>query len=173
VNKVNKIDHNAQTAVMLLAIFLCGGMMFVVPSITEKAMATNDNTIEARAEGQCGPTGDVKPCILTWGGQHMYHGYFQLSPSKGPTEVATWKSANNGRALDNEGYVYYEFGGNSAANRGIVQLDFYNPGNGANTCHVNVIKGGPGGASGRCTISSGNTALAVYTLSSRVHITGQ
>ncbi len=61
-NKVLKqMDYKGQTAV-LSAILILVGMIFLVPAITEKALAI----VQGRAYGTCGPEGQTHPCQFTF-----------------------------------------------------------------------------------------------------------
>ncbi|HXX96927.1 MAG TPA: hypothetical protein VEL11_07410 [Candidatus Bathyarchaeia archaeon] len=158
VKQLKKIHHKGHTSVVLSVIFLFVGMIFVVPAITEKAMAS----IHATASGTCGSKGEVIPCILVWNHQNMFNGVFVKQPDKEPTTKATWSTAPKTAGWWEDGYVDYKFGG------GLVRLEFVNPpAPSTNTCHVDVIQGGPGAASGNCKITQGARSVVTYELFSR------
>jgi len=59
------MDYKVQRTVFAV-IFIIVGMMFLVPTTAEKALAK----IEAHASGDCGPEGTSHKCLLTCNEEH-------------------------------------------------------------------------------------------------------
>jgi hypothetical protein len=152
VNKVLKMDFKGQTAV-LSAVFVLVGMVFLVPAITEKALAV----IKASATGTCGPEGDTHPCEFAIYNQHLYSGQWAMWPRVEGTSV-TWQTSGNPAPGDEKGWVSVNVGANPKVATS-VRLDFDNPNRiGGNNCDV-----APRDA-GTCHAGSGYTATFTYTL---------
>jgi hypothetical protein len=133
-----KTDYKKQT-IVLSVIFLLVATMFIVPAITEKALATIfGNAVSTR--------GDFHNI-----GYHISPGFFVCLPMpciKNYGNVLQWKTTGLGGS--ERGYV--------SARVGTAQVFFHfsNPFRGPNTCSVEP----PG--QGSCTITQGNTAHANF-----------
>ena len=140
------MDYKGQTAV-LLSIFVLVGMMFLVPAVTERALAR----IEATATGTCGPEGQTHPCEFTLLGKNLNKGKFVEQPSESGTSVK-WVTAGNPAPGDEEGSVLYKVEGARA------QLWFKNPSVGSNECKIysSTLE-----SSSSCTAGQGNFAQRV------------
>jgi hypothetical protein len=151
VNKVLKMDFRGQTAV-LSAVFVLVGLMFLVPAITEKALAI----IKASATGTCGPEGQIHPCNFALYNKHLYSGKWDFLPTDSGTSVS-WETSGNPPPGDEKGWVQYNVGANPkvAAN---VRLDFDNPAEGSNKCDVVPS------SAGTCHAGIGYIATFTYTL---------
>jgi len=134
------MDLKGQTTV-LSAIFVLVGMMFLVPVITGKALAT------VHATASCGN------CKLIWSGQDLYKGKWVSEPTKEGT-VVTWSTEGNPQPGDEKGVVTYKIG------RDRVNLLFDNPLIGTNKCSVTA-------GFGTCTAGSGYNAAFTYKLEGR------
>ena len=145
------MDFRGQTAV-LSAVFVLVGMVFLVPAITEKALAI----IKASATGTCGPEGQNHPCEFAIYNQHLYSGKWAMLPTPSGTSVS-WETSGNPAPGDEKGWVQYNVGANPkvAAN---VRLDFNNPAEGRNTCDVVPS------SAGTCDAGIGYIATFTYTL---------
>ena len=141
------MDLKGQTTV-LSAIFVLVGMMFLVPVITGKALAT----VHATASGVCGAF-EKHPCNLIWTGQDLYKGKWVSEPTKEGT-VVTWSTEGNPQPGDEKGVVTYKIG------RDRVNLLFDNPLIGTNKCSVTA-------GFGTCTAGSGYNAAFTYKLEGR------
>jgi hypothetical protein len=130
------MDYKRQSTV-LSVIFVLVGMMFLVPSITEKAMA-----FEARADGKCGNG----PCILNFGSALLFQGKFVKEPTSGT--IVTWSAHRT--ILTHfpipilsgiDGRVAYR-----VPNHGneLVQFIFNSPFIGPNSCKIDIIPPVPG-----------------------------
>ena len=149
-NKVLKMDLG-QTAV-LSAVFVLVGMVFLVPAITEKALAV----IKASATGTCGPEGNTHPCEFAIYNQHLYSGKWAMVPRVEGTSVS-WETSGNPQPGDEKGWVSVNVGANPKVATS-VRLDFDNPAEGKNTCDL-----APRDA-GTCNAGIGYTATFTYTL---------
>ncbi len=76
------MDYKGQTTV--LSIILLVGMIFLVPAITEKALAVT----RADAAGRCGPEGATHPCQLTLLDKFLKSGIWTRTPNSGIS--VTW-----------------------------------------------------------------------------------
>jgi len=118
--------------------FVLVGMMFLVPAISEKAMAL----LVARADGKCGNG----PCILHFGGAILFDGKWFNTPTSGT--IVTWSahriilthfpipilSGIDGRVL-----YHVSYHGNK-----IVQFIFNSPFIGPNSCKIDIMPPVPG-----------------------------
>jgi hypothetical protein len=140
-----KMDYREQTAI-LLAIFVLAGMMFLVPAITEKALAS----IHAVARGTCGSTA----CQFTFLDKWLYNGRWTSEPTKTGTLVQ-WSTVRvpSGNEL---GSVTYRVLG-----LGTAVLYFDNPTIGSNSCRITTDPSTPGQS---CHAGSGYNARFDYTL---------
>ncbi len=138
------MHFKGQTAV-LSAIFVVVGMMFLVPVITEKALAA----IHATAEGVCGLTRGIAtsttgPCHFTLVGSHLDFGQWTSQPTQSGT-VVTW-STNGGNPIgDEKGSVTYKVTGPLTEETAVLSFD--NPVFGSNKCSISGMAGsctGPG-----------------------------
>ena len=146
-NKVLKqVDYKGQTTV-LATIFALVGMMFLVPAITEKALAT----VHATASGVCGPPGHTVACQFIWSAEHLDKGKWVSEPTKEGTFV-TWSTVGNPQPGDEKGSVTYKIGEDTAI------LSFDNPMVGSNKCNVG------GSIGGTCTAGKGYNAAFTYEL---------
>src|SRR5215813_8306438 len=122
------MDFKGQTA--LLSAFVLVGMVFLVPAITENALAV----VDATAEGVCGPEGQTHPCQFSLVGSHLDSGKWISKPTESGTLV-TW-STTGLRGLfpgDEKGSVTYKVGDETAI------LSFDSPLVGSNKCSVSGI----------------------------------
>jgi hypothetical protein len=150
------MDFKGQTAV-LSAILVLVGMIFLVPVITEKALAKVIGT----ATGTCGPGGQTQPCQFTYLGSELKQGVWTAYPTSG-TE-ARWDTAGGqcGNIMCNEeGSVLYKVGGGEAS------LHFYNPSSGKNDCYITIVIAGPGKLNGSCRHVGTISSVMTYTLQS-------
>jgi hypothetical protein len=152
VNKVLKMDFKRQTAV-LPAIFVLVGMFFLVPAITEKALAT----VHAIATGECGYIGQIRPCQFTLVSKHLEFGTWTSQPSPSRT-VVTWSTTGGKPFGDEKGSVTYKVG------EGTAVLSFENPVIGFNKCSVSMELHGVIGSGGSCTVGKGQNAEFTYNL---------
>ena len=138
-----KTDYKRTTTV-LSVMFVLVGMMFLVPAMTEKALAT----IEAAAE-----------CVESCSGSfsnisgHMSAGMFLLPPMFRPFEKdIIWITKGPGFYGNERGYVVANVG----IFHGKVTFYFNNPARGDNTCEAvpDFVA--------RCTITQGVHATASY-----------
>jgi hypothetical protein len=156
VSKVLK--QNKGRIIVLAAIFVLVGMMFVVPAITGKALAA----IHATAYGTCGgyPTlSGTEPkysCPLTLVGKNLEKGRWTSDPTQSGT-VVTWSTAGNPPFGDEKGDVTYDIG--MLHQRATLYFD--NPVVGSNECHVS------GDASATCTAGKGQNAEFTYHVRGR------
>ena len=151
------MDFKGQTAV-LSAIFVLVGMMFLVPAITEKALAI----IKASATGTCGPEGQTHPCEFALYNQVLRSGKWDHLPTHCGTSVS-WVTTGNPLDGNEEGSVFYWVG--AIKSKLQAALEFYNPESGSNKCDV-VIVSGQGQLSGTCHAGPGIAATFTYTLRS-------
>jgi hypothetical protein len=143
------MDYRGQTAV-LSAILVLVVMMFLVPAITEKALAL----IHATVKGVCGPEGQTHSCYLTFYDKHLYSGKWWMGPTGGGTSTS-WQTSGTlplGTG-DEKGWVQY-----SVEGLGPVKLDFDNPAVGSNKCDVVPS------SAGTCHAGIGSIATFTYTL---------
>jgi hypothetical protein len=157
------MHFRGQTAA-LSTIFVLVGMVFLVPAITEKALAS----IKAVVTGTCGPEG-AHGCLFVLASKHLRSGMWQQDP---PSNVnrAEWKTI--GAIAGPSGMVPGE--GNEAGSviykvsplsgLGEVELYFDNPLIGSNKCEVAILSGQ--GLSGTCNAGKGYDAEFTYTLRS-------
>src|SRR5215831_2716222 len=100
------MDFKGQTAA-LSAVFVLVGMMFLVPAITEKALAI----VNARATGTCGqPKGPYEhtyPCEFTLVKKSLDKGKWASEPTQSGT-VVTWSTTGNPAPGDEKGSVTYK-----------------------------------------------------------------
>ena len=188
------MDLKGQAAVLLSA-FVLVGMVFLVPAITEKALAIN----RGEARGTCGPEGQTQPCEFTWfnGALHAGQwgpggtptGWGSKSPVKSPVSWFTTGATSSGFRED--GWVQYEVGQHREVNRVNQQwaaelghgqspemgysakLFFTNPTFGANTCNVEIYDPqmhlqapGKGPVTGSCKVFGNNPSDMIYTITS-------
>ncbi len=140
------MDYKGQTAV-LSVIFVLVGMVFLVPAVTEKALAT----VRGSATATCGP--QKVECPLVWQADHLVSGWWVNKPSISGLDV-TWQTGSN-VALNEEGWILYKVEG------GTAQLWFSNPLVGSNECQVNQLSSG---MTGTCHAGKGMDAQFTYTL---------
>jgi len=153
------MDFKGQTA-LLSAVLVLVGMVFLVPAITEKALAG----ISASATGTCGPEGQTHPCHFTLEGKTLDKGSWTSKPTQSGTLV-TWSTTGvtetpaPGMAHsvmwkvpgNEKGSVTYKVGYETAV------LSFDNPLIGSNKCSVSGIEGS-------CTAGKGMNADFTYNL---------
>jgi hypothetical protein len=142
------MDYRGQTAVLSVILVLVV-MMFLVPAITEKALAI----IKASAIGTCGPEGQTHPCNFALFAKHLYLGKWVFLPTDSGTRVS-WETSGNTPLPpgDEKGWVQYQVGGEP------VTLWFDNPANGNNKCEINPHY------LGTCHAGFGYIAAFTYTL---------
>jgi hypothetical protein len=156
------MDYRGQTAV-LPAILVLVGMMFLVPAITEKALAA----IHATARGTCGvdnpPYTTTRPCEFSIDDIHLDFG--QISQPTPHGTVVTWSTTGYGS--DEKGsvtyLVCYNVSTNGACWHGSPKavLSFENPLIGSNKCGVETSGEG---LVGDCTAGKGMNADFTYNL---------
>ncbi len=150
-NKVLKMDFKGQTAV--LSAFVLVGMVFLVPTMTEKALGA----IHAIASGECGYIGQIHPCQFTLVSKTLDKGRWTSEPTQSGT-VVTWETAGSPAPGDEKGSVTYKVG------EGTVLLSFENPVIGFNKCSVSMELHGISGSGGSCTVGKGQNAEFTYNL---------
>ena len=151
------MDYRGQIAV-LSAMLVLVGMMFLVPAITEKALAV----IHATAKGVCGPEGQTRPCEFILGPYHLETGNWISQPTHGGRFV-TWSTEGAGLVADEKGSVTYALYPEGSHTRiGIAVLSFENPLVGSNKCGITYEKGENTG--GDCTAGKGMSAEFTYNL---------
>jgi hypothetical protein len=131
--------HYKRQTTVLSVIFVLVGMMFLVPVITEKAMAQ----LVARADGMCGINlANPFPCHLTLGNyaiNYLVSKWQKLPTIKGT--VVSWSVMRHPPPFLAPiiGYVHY-FGptGGPHDKRFTVDLTFNSPVFGANSCNVDL-----------------------------------
>jgi hypothetical protein len=120
--------------VAVLSAFVLVGMMFLVPTITEKALAS----IKAVVTGTCGPEGETHPCQFTLVSSKLDNGRFVVDPTPSGTSVG-WKTSGNPLGGKELGTVTYKFGDYEA------HFQFHNPAMNENAeindCGVKIMKG--------------------------------
>jgi hypothetical protein len=141
------MDYKRQTTV-LSVVFVLVGMMFLVPAITEKALAAIDAFVVVDKILLC----PHLVCFTNIKG-HMFEGRFVKAPT-GRTGI-NWITAGRGLFGGTErGYVTAD----TAGQRGPVTLHFFNPAKGTNTCSVEPSD------RGKCTIGQGAIVEARYVV---------
>jgi hypothetical protein len=136
------MDFKGQTAV-LSAILVIVGVIFLVPAITEKALAA----IHATAKGACGP-GVGMACNFTLVKKDLKYGEWTSLPSESGN-VVTWSTGGGSPIGDEEGSVTYKVTGPSGQEETAV-LHFKNPVLGKNECDIK-------GIGGSCHFEQGST----------------
>lgn len=131
----------------VLAAMLVVGMMFLVPTITGKALAA----INAVARGTCGTV----PCSFTLTGKSLEHGAWVSLPTPSGTLVQ-WSTKGHPVPSDEAGSVTYDVKG-----LGQVIMKFKNPIFGSNSCSIVTHPDTPGQT---CKAGSGQSADFTYTL---------
>jgi hypothetical protein len=145
---LKQMDFKGQTAVISVIPILVG-MIFLVPVITEKALAV----IAAEAS--------TKPCCFaefTLIKADMTRGKFSTHPSQSGNTV-TWRTAGTTAISfvgDEIGFVKYDVVG-----YGPVTFSIDNPISGTNHCAVNTEAPAP---RGDCSITQGNLATATFNV---------
>jgi len=160
-------------------------MVFLLPAITEKALAINHATVEGTCAGQ--------PCQFTFIRNGLSAGSW-LAGFEPPTGTHTspikWMTRGGepgGSPVGNEeGYLTYEVGkhteptacpfreeGQRCEAGYHAKLNFHNPLFGKNTCSVEIYNpsgqiqaAGKGPVTGSCNAGQGNPATVTYTLNS-------
>jgi hypothetical protein len=178
VNKVLKrIDFKAQRAV-LSAILVIVGMIFLAPTITEKALAI----VVGSATGTCGPEGRTQPCEFIIVNKELKgadapnvrweHGPSCTGSGTTPCTRVQWETRGTPAACseflsakagcDEEGSVQVKVGGGEAS------LYFINPGRLGipNDCDVKILDAGPGKLAGSCEKTIGLASDMTYDLHS-------
>jgi hypothetical protein len=149
------MDFRGQTAV-LSAIFVLVGMMFLVPAITEKALAA----IHATAKVVCGTTWHGA-CELTLEGKTLNEGSRWTSEPTQSGTVVTWSTAGKPPFGDEKGSVTYNVASKIG---GTAVLTFDNPVLGTNECsdkgNVYVF----------CKAGSGQSAEFTYTVHGDIRV---
>jgi hypothetical protein len=145
VNKFLKMDFKGQTTI-LAAIFVLAGMIFLVPAITEKALAG----VHATATGVCGPPGQTKACQFTFSAKDLNSRARWVSEPTPSGTFVTWSTVGNPQPSDEKGSVTYKIGEDTAI------LSFDNPVIGKNSCNVG------GSVGGTCDAGSGQNAAFTY-----------
>ena len=187
------MDRKGQAAV--LSAFVVVGMVFLVPAITEKALAVTRGEARGTCAGQ--------PCEFTFLRRGLDAGQWfvpggdptgccspSTGPHKSPVSWTTHGKASSG--FKEEGYVMYLVGahrertahnwaeeGGSNENGYSAKMSFHNPALslfaslGKNTCSVEIYNpneqlqaAGKGPVTGSCQASQGNPSKIVYTLNS-------
>jgi hypothetical protein len=144
------MDFKGQTTA-LSAIVVFVGMVFLVPAITEKALAA----ITGVATGTCGPEGQTHRCQFSFVDKSLDLGKWIGTPTESGTKVS-WSTTGNGvfgLPGDEKGSVTYKVGEETAV------LSFDNPMIGFNKCSIS-------GIGGSCTAGSGYNAVFTYNLRS-------
>ena len=150
------MDYRGQTAVLSAILVLVG--MFLVPAITEKALAV----IHATAKGVCGPDGQTRPCLFSLAERHLVVGDWISQPTKYGTFV-TWSTKGAGLVPDEKGSVgYFLYPEGIHTRIAIVVLSFENPTFGSNKCGITYKEGENTG--GDCTAGKGMQAEFTYNL---------
>jgi hypothetical protein len=161
-----KVNNVLKQMTVLSVILVLVGMVFLVSSITEKALAI----IHATATGTCGTTTatgeplSVK-CEFTLMDKKLISGIWCSYPTQSGTRVG-WDTAGSSCSgawipKDEEGWVLYKVGGGEA------KLHFNSPAVGSNNCNVEIVSGqGEHGLSGTCHAAVGHSAAFTYTLHS-------
>lgn len=140
---IMKMAYKRQTAV-LSVVFVLVGMMFLVPAITEKALA--------RTEAVAYP-----PAFSSFFNvrTHLDAGKFIQEPPE-KSFIPGWVTAGTGLfGGDEKGYVQYD-----VKDWGTATFYFYNPNSGSNTCNVVADPK----LQAKCSITQGNFAQATYLL---------
>jgi hypothetical protein len=130
------MDFKGQVAV--LSAFVLVGMILLVPTITEKALALTF----ASATGMCGPEGQRHPCELLLINKDLSDGKWNNDPTRGPSTSVSWYTSGKSLGGREEGYATYQVG-DSDYN---AKLIFFNPaiwdraGQLKNKCNVEIMK---------------------------------
>ena len=165
------MDYRGQTAVLSVILVLVG-MMFLVPTITEKALAV----IHATARGTCGQDNQYtkpRPCEFSLVTGHLDVGQWISQPTSHGT-VVTWSTKGAGWVADEKGSVTYSVLSFDKKVQARAELSFENPTFGSNKCGI-TSKGGwnTGGdfyrgaeltLQGDCTAGKGINAEFTYNL---------
>jgi|SRR5215467_3822318 len=147
------MDFKGQAAV-LSVIFVLVGMVFLIPAITGKAVAT----VRGSATATCGP--EKVECPLVWQADHLVSGWWVNKPSISGLDV-TWRTGSNA-ALNEEGSVTYKIGQDNGERTAILNFD--NPAVGFNKCSIGGSILSAGTASNDCKAGKGMDAQFTYTL---------
>ena len=151
---------------VLSAILVLVGMVFLVSTITEKALAI----INAEAKGTCGIAKEFgiiteisHPCEFTYVSKELKQGQWCSYPTSSGTHVQ-WKTAGTSCSgapfpHNEEGSVTYKVGGGEA------KLYFDSPAVGSNKCNIDIVSG-LGTLTGGCYAGPGHSALFTYTMHS-------
>jgi len=153
VNKVPKTDYKGQTA-RLLPIFVLVGMVFIVPAITEKALAGVNAVATCTVKG-----GFRGQCDMTVVGSSLSSGKWVERPTVSGDTVR-WKTTGNPPGGNEKGVVNVEAGGGLK-----TLLTFDNPWFGRNSCKIlptTISMHSTFG--GSCEAGYGNNADFTYTL---------
>jgi hypothetical protein len=145
-----KMDYKRQTTVLSI-MFVLVGMIFLVPTITEKAEASINATVKLHWEAAGGAWRLVNA--------HMHQGQFTTSPTKRGDQIV-WATKGIGIQGSENGYVKYERFGLPGEQNGDVTFLFSNPSSGKNTCEITTAPP----LHGDCSITQGNTASASYNV---------
>lgn len=147
------MDYKGQTA----AIFFLVGMMFLVSSGTEKALAApTTKQIASDATGTCGTGTNVNSCEFTFKDKGLSSGSWVAQPSQSGTRV-TWATTGGG-AGNEEGWVKYEVQSQATKDKMDVTMNFKNPVIGKNSCSISPS------SAGSCTAGSGQSAAFTYRI---------
>ena len=158
-NKALKlIDYKLQTVVSSGIILV--GVMFLVPTITEKALAVTTGVLT----GTCGPTGATHPCEFTFVVKYLRLGHWTLEPPQKCTDCR-WQT-KSGLSGNEMGSIIYKVDDGKA---GESESYFYNPLIGSNECHEKDLSDHPHFI-GSCHADSGHVAIFRYHVQ---QITGQ
>jgi hypothetical protein len=152
-DNVIKIDPKHVQAYSNKTIFVLVGMMFLVPAITEKALAA----IYATAKGVCGPEGQTHPCEFTLVSKTLDEGIWNSKPTESGTLVKWSTTGSVGMKIvgNEKGSVTYNVGVGQQKETAV--LSFENPLSGSNKCDVT-------GIGGSCTAGKGLIADFTYNL---------
>jgi hypothetical protein len=146
------MDFKGQTAV-LSVIFVLVGMMFLVPTITDKALAGVDATATEQCFEHTGQN-PPDPCQFTLVGSHLDSGKWTSQPTQSGTRV-TWSTT--GGVGNEKGSVTYDVSLGPGRTKETAVLSFDNPLIGDNECGVK-------GIAGWCTAGKGMNAEFAYNL---------
>jgi len=131
----------------VLVALIVVGMMFLVPTIPGKALAS----INAVARGTCG----TEPCSFTLIGKSLFQGQWVSQPTPSGTLIQ-WSTKGNPVPGNEAGSVTYDVKG-----LGQVIMFFQNPLIGSNSCSI-VTQ--PNTSGQTCKAGSGSNADFTYTL---------
>jgi len=158
VKVLDKMEYKGQTTAVA-AIFVLVGMMFLVPVITEKALAMITSTAMI-TKPKC--SGELK--LVSY---HLEKGIWKVRPSSAGCPVM-WKTNPNGPAGWEIGDVTYKVMITKSTASPLVKFSFSSPPNGnPNTCHV-TFPAGFGPVVGDCTIKQGMYPDANYQVWSKL-----